>query len=233
MNKLWKVLIAPRQVFDELKDTNSFVLPLLLLLATGAVCVATFAYVTPDETYVEHVLDQVEIQEELDVVPEETIGDLREDLLSSDGIAATRISATIVAPVLYVVGIVLGLLILATYYWVAGKSFETGLSWKSWFSFSCWAAMPLVVWSICTFVLLIIGGDGLIHGLAPLTWIGITPPWAVLLNIPLVWTVVISIQGIRSWGSKRSSTSTIIVLVPYVLYVLLGSFYLGIMAMMS
>ena len=209
MSRIWRILFFPKQVFTELRENESSFIPLALLLTCGALCMALIAYVEGVEFNMSD-LEHLQIETEQEAI----------------AIGTTRATAAIVGLILFVFGIVGGLLTLATYYWVAGKSFQSENRWTHWFAFACWSAAPVIFWSISTGALVLLIGVEYKHGLAPLTWLGIDHPWAELLNVALLWTIFISVQGLRCWGSQRLSTSTIIVLVPYVLYILLGSFYM-------
>ncbi len=216
MTRIWRILFFPNQVFTELRENASSSTPLALLLSCGALCMALIAYVEGVDFNVSE-LERLQVETE------------------QEGIArgTTRATDAIVGSVLFVIGMVVGLLTLGTYYWIAGKSFQFETSWPRWFAFTCWSAIPVIFWSIATFALVSFFGVEYKNGFAPLTWLGINQPWAALLNVAVVWTIFISIQGLRCWGSQRLSTSTIIVLVPYVLYILIGSFYMTTMAVGS
>lgn len=216
MSKLWRILFFPKQVFAELRDNASSVLPLGLLVTCGSICIASIALLD-DTVYDEREINTQQFQSDLVATTDRT----------------TRAAHAIVVSALYVLGVVLSLLTLATYYWIGGKSFQVDIAWRRWFAFACWSAVPIIFWSIATTAIVFIGGVDFKHGLAPLTWLGVAQPWAALLNVALPWTVVISIHGIRSWGSQRVGTSTIIVLVPFVLYILIGSYYMSTMAKVS
>lgn len=216
MSKLWRVLFFPKQVFAELRDNTSATLPLALLVVCGSICIASIAFLDGTLTDL-GTIDAQQIQSDLGA--------------TTNGPA--RVTDAIVGSALYVLGIVLGLLTLATYYWIGGKSFLVDIAWRRWFAFTCWSTVPIIYWSIATTAIVFLCGVDFKHGLSPLTWLGVDQPWAALLNAAFVWIVVISVQGIRSWGSHRVGTSTIIVLVPYVLYILIGSYYISTMATSS
>ncbi|MXW53990.1 MAG: YIP1 family protein [Gammaproteobacteria bacterium] len=233
MNRYWKILISPRSLFDQFRMGIPILLPLVLVLLSGGIYVGITAYFTDDQTYKGHLQDHASAQSEIDVLPEETLEHLQRSIEDPQRIDEARRSATFVAPLVYAITFTIGLVLLASYYWLAGLSFETRIGWASWFGFTCWAAMPTVYGSVITAALISSLGIEWKNALSPLTWIGWTQPWAVLFTIPLVWIVFISVHGLRSWGNKRIGTSVIVVLVPYLVYVLIGSFFMGIPAIVA
>lgn len=233
MNRYWRILVSPRSLFDEFRDGMPTLTPLVLVLLCGGIYVGVTAYYTEDETYKGHLQDHASTQSELDVLPRETLEQMQRSIEDPQRIDEARRNASLVAPLIYAIAFSFGMLVLASYYWLAGLSFQAKIGWSKWFGFVCWAAIPTVYGSIVTTSLIIFLGIEWKNALSPLTWIGWTQPWAVLFTIPLVWIVFISVQGLRSWGNKRVGTSVIVVLVPYLVYVLIGSFFMGVPAIVA
>lgn len=231
--RLWKILISPRSQFEQFRDGIPIVLPLLCVLFSGAIYVGVTAYYTDGHTYKGHLQDHASIQEEIDILSEEILERLRQDTDESQGISKARRNTTFLAPVAYAITFSIGLALLASYYWLVSFSYEERIGWGRWFGFVCWASTPTIYGSVFSVVLIVLFGIEWKNSVAPLTWIGWTQPWAVLFTIPLVWIVFISIQGLRCWGSTRLGPSVIVVLVPYLVYVLIGSFFMGIPAIVS
>lgn len=231
--QLARILVAPRQQFDEFLNGIPVVVPLILVLVTGGIYVGVTALYTDDQTYKGHLQDHASVQEEVDILSEDTLEQLQRNIENPQGIEAAKRNTTFMAPLIYAISFSIGLVLLASYYWVASLSFESKIGWSNWFGFACWAAVPTVYGSLISAALIALFGIEWKNALSPLTWIGWTQPWAVLFTIPLVWIVLISIQGLRSWGNKRIGTSVIVVLVPYLVYILLGSFFMGIPAIVA
>ena len=233
MKALWMILISPRTVFLDFRTRTPILLPLVLVLISGGIYVGVTAYYTDDQTYKGHLQDHASAQSELDVLPEQTLDRMVRNIEDPKRIDEARRNATLVAPLIYGITFTIGLLLLASYYWLAGLSFDSRIRWSKWFGFACWAAMPTAYGSLVTTVLIASFGIEWKNAISPLTWIGWTQPWAVLFTIPLMWIVFISIQGLRSWGNMRMGTSVIVVVVPYLVYLLIGSFFMGIPAIVS
>ncbi len=242
MERLVRVLTSPREVFDEIREKPSILLPLVCILLVGGIWAAVEAYNVDEAVYalqvkaenqlgqvfstlvegdVEKLEEQSKDMKELEelnlrVLKGETI-DVESLGVSAEDIARVRNNATAMAPFMSAVGIALVLLLIGTYYFIAARIVQVEIGWDKWFAFACWAGLPYAVGYIVNSVLIVFGGSGLANALAPLSWFGIDGAWALFLNIPLFWSFFVAIQGFQSWTSKDARTSAIVVLLPAVL----------------
>ena len=226
MERLWKILISPKQEFDEMRDDVSITLPLVTLLLVVGICGAIVVLMTPDETFKEQMEAQAEMQENMG---QSDAAELTRGVMDDpSAISMTRTigagGALIGAPI----GLVIVLLVLGTFYFVVGKIVKSDASWGDWFGFSCWVSIPAAIGAVATVVLMAIGGAALAQsGLAILGWFGMAAPWAMAITIPALWTLYITINGLDSWLEKGVVTSVIVALIPLVVSMLLASMFAG------
>ena len=244
VERLVRVLTSPREVFDEIRERPSILLPLICILIAGGVWAAVQAYNVDEAIYAleakaQNELGQVfstilggdveqleEKAQDLDEIEEltrrvaegETI-DVDSLGVSSEDIARVRTNATAMAPFMSAVGIALVLLLLGTYYFIAARVVKVEVGWEKWFAFACWAGLPYVVGYIVKIVLVFFGGAKLGNALAPMTWFGFEGAWAMFLDGPLFWSFFIAIQGFMCWTSKDVRTSAVVVVLPAALAV--------------
>lgn len=205
----------------------SILLPLVTILLVIGICGAITVYMTPDEVFEAAIEGQVEALEEMG---QTDAADQQRALLDEPGAAMSmmRTMGAIGALIGGPIAMVIGLLILGTFYFVVGKIVQSDAGWSEWFGFSCWVSVPVAVGSVLSVVLVAIGGLEWANGLAVLGWFGMTAPWAAAITIPALWTLYITINGLDSWLQKGVVTSVIVALIPLVFAMLLGSMFAGI-----
>ena len=225
MERLWKILISPKQEFDEMREDVSIILPLMTILLVIGICGAITVYMTPDEVFTTTIESQVEAME--DMGQSDAAQQTRDQMDDPSAISMMKMAGAIAAFIFGPIGMAIGLLILGTFYFIVGKIVQSEASWGDWFGFSCWVSIPLAIGSVATLVLVSIGGLGWSNGLSVLGWIGMSAPWAMAITIPALWTLYITINGLDSWLQKGVVTSVIVALIPLVVSMLLGSMFAG------
>ena len=210
-----------------MREDMPMLLPLVTILVVMGICGAIVVYMTPDEVFEVAMEAQIEAMEE---IGQTDAADQQRALMDDPGAAVSmvRMTGAIGALIGAPIGMVIGLLILGTFYFVVGKIVQSDASWSDWFGFSCWVSVPVAVGSVLTVVLVAIGGVEWANGLAVLGWFGMTAPWAAAVTIPALWTLYITINGLDSWLQKGVVTSVIVALIPLVFAMLVGSMFASI-----
>lgn len=224
MERLWKILISPKQEFDDMRenDDTSILLPLLTVLVVASVCSMIIVFMTPGEVYMQAMETQAETMDQAGQA--EVAQTIRDGMDNEPGLLTmARIAAAGGALIGTPIAIVIGLLILGTFYMIVGKIVGADETWGDWFGFSCWVSIPVAVGAILSVVLVAIGGLGWADGLAVLGWFGMNAPWAAAITIPSLWTLYLTVNGLDSWLSKGAAVSIIVALIPLVCLMLLGS----------
>lgn len=226
MERLWKILISPKQEFDEMREDVSIILPLVTLLLVVGVCGAIATLMTPDETFIANLETQIEMLENMG--QSDTAEQQRNLLDDPAAISMMRTMEAGGALIFGPIGLVIVLLLLGTFYFVVGKIVKSDASWGDWFAFSCWVSIPAAIGAVATLALMAIGSTALAtNGLAVLGWFGMTAPWAMAITIPALWTLYITINGLDSWLEKGVVTSVIVALIPLVVSMLVASMVAG------
>ncbi|MCY3884002.1 MAG: Yip1 family protein [Gammaproteobacteria bacterium] len=221
MERLWKILISPRQEFDEMREDVSILLPLMTILLVAGICGAITVMMTPDQVFIDAINAQADAQEQMGQT--DNAQELRDQMENPNMVTLARtvgvVSGFIGAPIV----IVIGLLILGTFFFIVGKIVGSDTGWVDWFGFSCWVSIPTAVGAILSVVLVAIGGMDWQNGLELLGWFGMNAPWAAAITIPSLWTLYITVNGLDSWLSKGAVVSVVVALIPIVFAMLVGS----------
>lgn len=199
MNRLWKVLITPWHVFDEIRGRVPIALPLWSILVVGLIC-QSIALIDFDRATISVITDSG-VQEH---VPYYFVFNV------------------FGAVFLSVWGVIWALLLFsawASYYWVVGKILRVDSDWRNWFGFTCWTAVPAVLGSLVGMVLFKLATTELGEIFRPYPffwWFGMMVPNVFLVPIPLIWTFFIAVNGLRNWTGKNTVTCLLVVLIPVV-----------------
>ena len=185
MNNLLKIFVAPGEVFASMKEKIESVPPLIALL----LCVAVFTGVQPlffsDEAIVEHTDEALAETFDLfdriarSVVGEEVVEEIREEMEEASGgitveemaseivvttqtpeqLQVTRIVTAFTSPISALIWLGLGVILLSTYFNLAGNSRETGRAWSDWFGFTLWSMMPVALYYLLFLIATIFTGE--------------------------------------------------------------------------
>ena len=240
MERLWKVLISPREIFDQIREHPPFLVPLLCILMLGGVSAATVLFHADETTHAivaqtwklsgETISATLSGDEDLVAELAEEMKEFQDWVVEGDNlhradldvtdeeIAQARFWSAVIALFTSAIGTMIVLLILGTYYWVVAKVLSIEIGWPKWFGFACWAGLPYGVGYVVQILLVSLGGEGASNALAPLTWFGLNTGWAAFLDIPLFWSVYLAIHGYQSWTSRDETTSVVVVALPSVLF---------------
>ena len=241
VERLYRILISPREIFDEIREKPSILMPLICILIFGGFWAAVETYNVDEGVYALEAKAQSQMSQlfstllegDLEGLDEQSqeLEELNELILegedvdvealgvTSEDIARVRTNATVFAPFMFALGTGIVLLLIGTYYFIAAKVVNVEIGWDKWFAFACWAALPYVIGYIARVVLVSFGGADSSNLLDPLTWFGFEEGWAKFLSIPLFWSFFVAIHGFQSWTGKDAKTSTVVVVLPAALAV--------------
>ena len=254
MHDLLKVFIDPGTVFSSMKDDIKGVQPLLALLLCVVVFTGAQPLFVSDQAFIEQKEESLdsglgifnrigkallgeEAMEELErefsakVEAEGTTFDeLKEqaiaDQTSPEQLQIMRIISAIFSPVGAVIWLGLGVLILATYFNLAGTSGETRQPWVNWLAFTLWSLMPVLVHYLLYLAATMVTGEvSPRRYLAPLAWLpGLQEnAFAVNLTIGMIWAIWIQTVGLHRWLDRSIPVCLSIALVPWVIQWLIAS----------
>ena len=210
MIDLLKICFSPNKVYESLKGNLRIHLPLVtLILNIVIVCVVAYFFV--------FVGDIVSSEEALREAFEEFVGKGTSTSLLFNFLIAFVLS------VLTVFGSMVGVVLLATFFLLAGKVLQQPFRWIQWFGFTLWSLMPSVLCSLVQLVCAIFVGFGEAT-LSPLNWIpSLRENWiASLIDIQVIWTAVIMTFGLRRWTDKSLAICITVVCILMVVPFALG-----------
>lgn len=104
------------------------------------------------------------------------------------------------------------LVLLGTYFFIIGRCFRIEILWEHWLGFTAWINTPMVLTLFGTSLLSVWG-----HTPNP-SLILFVSLIVIFIILPLVWTVVLCVQGLRIWTEKGMSFCVRITLIPYFIY---------------
>ncbi|MYD46528.1 MAG: hypothetical protein F4W92_09260 [Gammaproteobacteria bacterium] len=114
-----------------------------------------------------------------------------------------------------VLALFVALVLLGTYFFIIGRRFRIDISWKHWLGFAAWINIPMVLTLFGTSLLSVWGHT---PNPSPIVFVSLIVMFIIL---PLVWAVVLCVQGLRIWTEREMSFCVWISLLPYFVYAIL------------
>lgn len=117
-----------------------------------------------------------------------------------------------------ILGYVIGMVLLGTYYFGIARYYRINdLWWEHWFAFAWWTHVPLILANGATAVIDVYSGTEHPSFLVSLLVIGLC------FLLPIVWSVSLSVQGLRIWTKKGWAFCLSVSALPYLTLVLFYS----------
>ena len=240
MDKLWRILIFPRKVFDELQDQVQTALPLGTLLACLVIGTVLIAFLAPlpiptEEKRQEYWKAFFLLRDEPNrQYADAVLNKLEFELYGpKDEPQGTRVGSYPWDPVLNPLYFLMYLVFLGTSLSIVRAFMPEGptTQWKRWFGFACWAQIPSVLGGIADVVYAALSTS------RPTFYLHLSDWSNISINTTTVsswWTIILLFQGLRSW-TKRGffaclgfTLGVLILAVPAFMLVSLGMFYIQI-----
>jgi hypothetical protein len=207
---------APATAFAELRERPRFWFPLLVVVLSTAVVVYWY-YSVVDVEWLKDLLygNNPDFQKLPEADRARALGMITRTTLLWSSVIGTFVAI----PVTY--------LLSALYYWVAAKVVKIPAGFKQWWVLACWSALPAVIGTVVTIILLATSSSSQIPPgvVAPLSLnelvlhrpVG-SPGQTMLgiIGIPAVLSWILSIIAVRTWTGRSLAFSTIFVLLPAV-----------------
>lgn len=213
------VFTEPKRAFASIEKRGRILLPfILLVICTGLI---TFLYASSVDF--SWMVDQIISSTMSERSGEEIEG--FKNYYTYETFFSTAIASAIVIQIAV-------LLLLASYLSFVGKVINTTHGFKLWLSMVSWAYLPTLLSSLAIAVSIFLSTDGQlsIETLDPLSLNSLWLNWnsmhdwfavASILTIPQIWVWVIMTIGFSHWTKKSIPVSAVIVLAPFVVYMLL------------
>lgn len=216
------IFTAPSEVFAAIKERPSPWLPLLLLLLGHSATI--YLYMTSVD--LAWLLDrQLQAAELTDAQRTQAV----DATLQVPASALGAIQAVFTCAIIVII-----YAMTALYYTGVAFATNTGIKFKQWFALVSWCALPTVLGLLATLVNILTGDMRFVvqEAINPLSFgnlLGIDAPNAstverILLSLDptTLWTVVLSILGFQAFSQKSIVHSTIVVLAPIGMIVLIS-----------
>ncbi len=210
LNKLWRILYSPRNVFDEIKSDLQIAYPVVAILGAIAITAFAIAHLAPYEGLTKK--QYADYQNELKLLEDEPYekfaearkAQIQEEMYGpSDRPHDSRMTASPWAPVIWPLGWLIYFVLLGTSFSIVGNIIKSGIEWSEWFGFACWCQVPLILAAAINVLLVVTDLDGYVLRLYSYG------DWEVGLgstdsasSLWWVWSFIISVLGLRSWTSK-------------------------------
>ena len=246
MNNLYRILFSPGEVYATMKEDLNSVPPLMTLLLLVAVFTAAQSLFVSDEAIMNQAEEAVAastnfferivgsflppeaseaFQETMDEQSSQ-MNQMMDEMLTPEQLQSDRIIGAFFAPISALIWLGLGVLILTTYFSIAGSSRANRRPWSEWMGFTLWSMLPVVLYYFCYLVATMLTGEvHPKHFLAPLAWIpGLEEnAFAVNLTFGMIWAMWIQTVGMHRWGDRPLPVCLVIVLIPWMLQWLIAA----------
>lgn len=223
---IWRVCSpSARQAFDEMRDQTPFLFPFLLVVLASLILMALVTYPTAYFLF-ENLFDSIKQERGVSYTGQYfEVGDTRIDTLHGFKLTPLIVISLVFEAIKICFFVGVRLILMGTYFYAVGRWLGIDYRWEHWFGLSCWANIPMIV--VPTVVLLI--GTLSMTQQPPDVVVGLL--WFVFFFPPFLWSMFISVEGLRSWTEKDTAFCVRVALVPYVIIFLLlapvivGSFF--------
>ena len=234
IDKLWRIFYDSRKVFDELREDQQVGLPLVTLLAAVAISTLIVALLNPTPAPTPEELDEYRnelllLADEPDrEVAKKRKGELREKIFDPRNLPmGESLTATLWDVPAAIMMCLLGLALVASSFWILGKSIRSEILWKQWFGFAAWVELPAVPIAILDVVFAASDIDRAHISFDFGTMDISVTYWAFWLFLSLIITV----GGLRSWTSKGPLTCIALTGIAFVMQIASLLLYLGVSAL--
>ena len=210
MNRLWRVCTLSRQVFDEMKDKTPILFPLLLVV--GVTLILWFF------TFISAVFNLFNVSVVHQLFTEDALQNnffVSRDTLLEKGVGSLTFEFILLGllsrsfELVYEVGV--RLLLLGTYFYIIARCLRIDIKWENWLRFGCWTYIPMAV---------IPAVSNIVDELVPWnfsSYLFAYVLWFVSLLLPIMWSMSITVQGLRSWTTQKTAFCIGVAAIPYVL----------------
>ncbi|MGZ8294301.1 MAG: YIP1 family protein [Telluria sp.] len=207
-----QIFVEPSKAFASIRERSHTWLPLLAVMIGTALMFYWYFQTVDSAWLMNHTLasqpDLTEAQREA-----------AQSMMSPSTMGWMSIGGVLVGtPLVYAV--------YALYYLLAGKFLGSDISFGKWFALTAWISLPrLLVLPLMAMQIMTSGGQVPMEDLTMTSLnflvfhLPMSHPWAGLLSnidLTLVWTVVLSVIGLRVWTNRSLATCITVTLLPLV-----------------
>jgi Yip1 domain len=214
MSHLINIFLEPGKVFAELKEKPTFMVPLILLtVVTVAMSVLYFMKVD-SAWFIDHTL--------MASGKEMSAAEIAQAKSFMPGTKTMGIIAAVTTPI----GIAVFTLLVALYYFVAGKVTGTALGFKHGMSLASWASMPALLGTVVALVGVLMMSPQtsmeslMLTNLDPLLiQLPVDSPWKKLassFSLLNFWSIFLAALGWKTWGKTSWAEAISVAIVPSV-----------------
>lgn len=211
LSNMGLVLTDPHLAFNRLKTDSNPWLPLLSILVLGAGIMYWWVATADFDWLREHIAAA-----NPQMSGEERAG-LKGFVTPTAMLWSTQIGM--------LAGTLVTLALSALYFLLAGRLIKAPFSYGKWFAFTCWTSVPRLL-AFPLMALAIVTGNGQVAAeslnlgsLAALLRLEADSPWMGLassLDFTVVWSLVLSVIGLKVWTGRSTSTCAWVALLPFV-----------------
>lgn len=214
MSHLLNIFLDPGKVFAEQREKPTFLVPMLLVIAATLGAMALYFFTVDPDWFVDNAIRQTMAQNP--EISRAQLESARQFMSPTFAGSAGLIFGGIFFVLMYVV--------MALYYWLAGKVGGVAIGFRHGLALTAWSSMPLLVGAI----LLAVGvftGDGRtpledlqmlnVHPL--LVNVPIDSPWAGLargFSLLNLWTWFLAALGWKTWSRGGWGGALLVALIP-------------------
>lgn len=214
---LSNIFTSPVEAMQQVQENYNILLPLLTLMSATVVVFAYYYVAVDYQWYIDHM---VEI----------SAGELSKSEQEQTRAAFTMMSKTTMASITAItaaIGVAIVFVIQAVYFVIVSNITNDGFQFKQWMSFVAWSSLPSLLAYLAMIVYISSSSNGQIafETLNPLSlndlFFGLDAnegagKMLASLDLTKFWSMYIMIVGYQKWTGKSISSSSIVVLIPFI-----------------
>ena len=223
MQKLILAITNPRQLFENIREEQELLKPMLTILLVVAIASVLSLYGVDQESLAtEAFAMQKELLENMGVGAEE-IKAAEEQYMATaaSGPSILQIGGVLISTP---VGLFFIVLLWAVYFKIVSAAMNLGGSFGDWHAFVWWTRVPVAVGAIVTTILTFLLNPGTLAEVSFLSfaaWLDIKGGWLTsnfiyMFDLISVWIVIVAGIGFSVWTDKPLGISILIAALPLV-----------------
>ncbi len=215
MSHLINIFLEPSKVFAELKEKPTFVQPLILISVAMVAMTAMYFMKVDSAWFIDHAL--------LAGGKEMSAAEMAQAKSFMPGAKMMGIISAVTTPI----GILIVTLLMALYYFVAGKVTGSATGFKHGMSLASWSSMPMLLGAIVALVGVLLMSPQtsmeslMLTNLDPLLLqLPIDSPWKRLassFSLLNFWSIFLTVTGWKIWGKTSWAEAITVAIIPSVL----------------
>ncbi|WP_144395252.1 YIP1 family protein [Pleionea sediminis] len=213
---LVNIFISPNEAFSDIKQRNTFFVPILLLVSVTVVFWIWYFFSIDANWLINHYINQETSEGSMSIEDQEALSSI------------ITIETLVVLTIIATVGLLFfANLLLATYFTILSSLKTQDISFGKWFSFIYWTSLPTLVLVCNMAVTYSIANEAIAPealstiAFSNLLGLEVGHKWHSLtssLSLVTLWSLALMVLGYRHWTKSSTTTAIIVVVLPFAVF---------------